>query len=384
MSRVKHLLAIFICLAAIGAAQITWQSATTGKQLTGELFEAAGSNKSLATVVYLKNLSIPRIGQESDDSIIKDLVNSGTVVLVLDYAHDPKAISPDLNADILKLRQDIADAKHKTLLVDQNVDIDHLFILCEGFRLKRDVEFARDKQRVLGMDICYPSNPVKPVPMLMEITCDNANRMGSFSLLFCHDTLLEGAQAAGFATAMVDHPVAPPYKGLDDPWKESVARMESAVRQLRAIAPQLKTSEKVGAIGFSRGGPFAAVLAAKHDVDAALVHGNRYDYLDLLPNDPMIPRFEKAWGKLPENKDKWAEHGASIYLTKDAAPMFLNTSNAESPEYQYGLKQFDAKLTQLEIEHIYQVDEDGRGHRVSTDPKTLAKIYAFFHRHLDK
>jgi len=160
--------------------------------------------------------------------------------------------------------------------VDQKADLDHLYILCEGFRLKRDVEFARDGSRVLAMDIAYPSKPSRPVPMLMEITCDNQNRMGNSSLLFCHDTLLEGAQAAGFATAMVDHPVAPPYKGIDDPVVECVDRMNRAVFAMRLSSREINTSEKIGAIGFSRGGPFAAILAARHDVDRACSHA-RHD-----------------------------------------------------------------------------------------------------------
>jgi hypothetical protein len=114
------------------------------------------------------------------------------------------------------------------------------------------------------------------------------------------------------------------------------------------------------------------------------VHGNRFDYLDLLPTDPMLARFEKAWGKLPEKRDRWAEHGAVRYLTKNAAPMFLNTSNAESAEYRDGLAKWAKVLESRGVEHVYQVDDDGRGHRVSTDPKTLAKIFEFFHKHLDQ
>jgi hypothetical protein len=64
--------------------------------------------------------------------------------------------------------------------------------------------------------------------------------------------------------------------------------------------------------------------------------------------------------------------------------MFLNTSDAESAEYRDGLAKFADHLKQLGIEHEYLVDKDGRGHRVSTDPKTLAAIYAFFHKHLDQ
>ena len=277
-------------------------------------------------------------------------------------------------SEILKLR-------------DQHKDSNRFFILPEGFELRENVEFARDGDRVLAMDIMYPAKSTssgKPVPLLMEITCDNANRMGSGSLLFCHDTLLENAMTAGFAVAMVDHPVRSPYKGIDDPMPACVERMKLAVKKLREVGPELRLSGKIGAIGFSRGAPFAAVLAAQGDVQAALVHGNRFDYLDLLSNDPMLARFEKAWGKRDENRDKWAAHGAVQYLTKAAAPMFLNTSNTESAEYRDGVAKFEKQLTDRGIEHVYQVDEDDRGHRVSTDPKTLASIYQFFHKHLDE
>jgi hypothetical protein len=273
--------------------------------------------------------------------------------------------------EILKIRED-AKASHP----------DRFFILPQGYLLKQNVEFARDGDRVLAMDIMYPSHPAKPVPVLMEITCDNVNRMGSASLLFCRDTLLEGGALAGFAVAMVDHPVRPPYKGIDDPMPQSLERMQAAVKKLRELSKELNTTEKIGAIGFSRGGPFAAMLAAQGDVNAALIHGNRYDYLDLIDNDPMLARFEKAWGKRDDNSDRWAIHGATYHLTDKASPMFLNTSDAESREYRHGLERFAAQLKQRNVEHLYQIDHDGRGHRVTTDPATLKKIYDFFHEHL--
>ena len=378
------LVILFTCSFAC-AAPVQWESATTGTTLKGEVIEpATPSDKPLPTVVYLKNLSVPRLGQEPDESILGDLAKSGFLVLVVDYGHHAKAVSPNLNADVLKLRRDIADEKTKSLLADHNVDVNRLFILAEGFRLKRDVEFARDGKRVLAMDVMYPSKPAKPVPALMEITCDNKDRMGSGSLLFCRDTLLEGGEAAGFAVAMVDHPVPPPYKGLDDPMPQSVERVKAAAKVLRELSPELGTSAKIGAIGFSRGAPFAAILAGQGDVQAALVHGNRFDYLDLLPADPMLARFEKAWGKREDNREKWGAHGAVTYLTKNAAPMFLNTSVAESDDYREGLANFAKRLDEQGVEHVLQLDADGRGHRVSTDPKTLSAIYSFFHKHLDR
>jgi dienelactone hydrolase len=381
MAMMRFALAISL-ICSVASAAVNWDSATTGGTIEGVVLEPKPSASPLPAVVYLQNLSIPRYATESDDAILKDLTESGHLVLVLDYARHPKAISPGLNADVLKLRKDIADTKGKRLLTDFRVDVNRLFILPEGFRLRRDVEFARDDDRVLAMDIMYPSKSVKTVPLLMEITCDNQNRMGSGSLLYCHDTLLEGAMAAGFAVAMVDHPVAPPYKGIDDPMPASFDRMKAAVAKLRELAPELGLNGKLGAIGFSRGGPFAAMLAATRTVDAAMIHGNRYDYLNLRTDDPMLARFEKAWGPRDSNKEKWAIHGAAYFLTKDPAPMFLNTSDTESPEYRDGLADFSRRLKELGIKHAYQLDRDARGHRVSTDPQTLRAAYDFFAKHL--
>lgn len=234
----------------------------------------------------------------------------------------------------------------------------------------------------------------------MEITCDNVNRMGSGSLLFCRDTLLEGGAIAGFAVAMVDHPVRPPYKGLDDPMPQLIHRLKAAVRTARALSDEIGTNGKIGVIGFSRGATMTALLAVtghREDLEgdgahpdvpsaiqAALIHGNRYDYLDLRNDDPMLARFEKAWGKREANAQRWAEHGAAHYLTPQAPPMFLNTSNTESPEFRDGLAKFAKRLQAAGVEHVYTVDADGRGHRVTTDPKTLATMYRFFRQHLVK
>jgi hypothetical protein len=380
------------CAPTVDAGQldgerITWQSPTLGAEISGRVLQPVEGrvDQPLPTVVYLANLSIPRLGRDGDDAIIEDLRRGGHLVLVLNYSRNPLAKSPNLHADLLKLRQDITDAKQKNLLTEHRVDVNRLYIIPEGFRLRRDVEFARDGQRVLAMDVIYPANPENPVPAVFEFSCDNANRMGSFSLLFCRDTLVEGAALAGFASAMADHPVAPPYKGLDDPMPEALKRAQSAASKLKSLREELPLTGKVGAMGFSRGGPFAAMLAATGTVDAALVHGNRYDYLALRGDDPMLARFSRAWGSVEANPDRWAVHGAVHYLPADArgvAPMFLNTSNTESPEYRDGLAKLAQRLAALGVEHVYKVDEDGRGHRVSTDSRTLAEIYAFFAKHL--
>jgi dienelactone hydrolase len=372
-----HRLWLILLLAVPATADITWHSPATGGDVAGRVIAPAKTDGLLPTVVYLTNLSIPRVGREKDETILADLTAGGHLVLVLDYAKHVHAISPKLNADVLAIREAVVK---KTLLGNQKVDPNRLYILAEGFRLKRDIAFARDGDRVLAMDLFYPADPAKPVPVLVEITCDNVNRMGADSLIFCRDTLLEGAQFAGFAAAMLDHPVRPPYKGLDDPMPESLDRCKAAVAKLRDMG-----YAKVGAIGFSRGGPFAAMLAAGSTVDAALVHGNRYDYLHLTPDDPMLPRFVKAWGDPKTNADRWAIHGAVPMVNPNSAPMYLNTSDTESPEYRHGLTLLaNAVFDRGSIKSISQIDNDGRGHRVTEDPETLSNIYRFFHANLDQ
>ena len=150
---------------------------------------------------------------------------------------------------MLQLREEIG-GKKKTLLADHKVDVNHLFILVEGFRLKLRCGICPRWVARSGMDIQYPSMPSHPVPTLMEITCDNTNRMGCFSLLFCRDTLLDGGMAAGFAVAMIDHPVPPPYKGIDDPTPQIIYRLKAAVRTLRWLSPQLDLSGQIAPLAF--------------------------------------------------------------------------------------------------------------------------------------
>src|SRR5437763_12994521 len=99
---------------ALADTRLSWQSATTGAMIDCELRSPPSGSADVATVVYLKNLSVPRLGRESDDAIIGDLLREKVQVLVLDYAHDQRAASPALAADVLKLREDIG-GRNRTL-----------------------------------------------------------------------------------------------------------------------------------------------------------------------------------------------------------------------------------------------------------------------------
>ncbi len=229
--------ALLFASAQTNAATDKWQSVVSGRALDLTILEPTiqSSSKPLPVVVYLKNLAAPRIGMESDEPIIRDMREAGNLVVTLDYAHQTNAHVPFINRDLGKLRDDF---RAKKILSQYKVDDAHIFIVPEGCRLKRDVIYDSDTNRPLSLDIIYPSQPNQPVGALIEFSCDNQNRFGNTSLSICSDTILDAEATEGFAVAMADHPVAPPYKGLDA-MPDCALKIKAAVRTLRAEEAKL-------------------------------------------------------------------------------------------------------------------------------------------------
>lgn len=389
--------AVVIVLACAGCASANdqvWHSAAVDRELrmTCELPASAATRPaSLPAVIVLRQLPFDSSSDQAKSAARDAISKAGNALIEIDYANDARASVESLTRDLLKLRSDI---KEKKLLLDPAIDIDWIWIVPEGVAVKRDVTFYATDQKTWQLDIAYPVDAKSSPGTLLEITCDNASRMGNVSLVYCRDTLLEGGLLRGFAAVMIDHPVPAPYKGLDDPMPELIHRLKSAVRTVRAHATAtLGISDRIGAIGFSRGGPMAAFLAVTNgraefdvggehpaissDVQAAFVHGNRYDYSKLRADDPMLARFEKAWGPREQNADRWLAHGAVHYLRDSAAPIYLSTSDTESAEYRQGLADLREALFNRSLDHVYAEDQDGRGHTVTTDSERLDAIYTF-------
>jgi len=394
---------VSVVLSAIPAiAQTTvpshaeWQGATTDKPLTLEIFEpaVAPTNRALPAIFYLKHLSTPRVGTESDDPILRDFRAQGFLVVTLDFAKDPHARVPLINRDLGKLRDDL---RAKKLLAQYKLDDAHLFIVPEGCRLKRDVPFYQDGARTLAMDIIYPSKPAQPVGALIEFSCDNQNRFGNVSLSICSDTILDAFATEGFAVAMADHPVAAPYKGLD-PMPDCAWIIKAAVQTLRAEGAKLGLNGNIAPIGFSRGSGMALMLVTttnmsefdghgEHNgvsgaVQGAVVMSGRFTYLDLLPNDKMLPRYAKAWGEREASLDVWRREGALDYLTNATTPLFLSINCSEGPDALHQMKVLRQRLAELGSDEIFMMDREPRGHKVPLDPEILSAMDAYLKRQL--
>lgn len=386
MRSILHWLSAFsLGVASAGAAQ--WQSADPGRSCEVTIdVPAIQSEKAPPTIIYLTHLKSARVGTETDESILADFRTAGYLVVTLDFANHPDAGIPLLNRDLGKLRDDIRNRK---FLGECKLDDAHVFIVPEGCRLKRDVEFFRDGARTLAMDIIYPSQPKRKVGALIEFSCDNQNRFGNTSLSICSDTIPDAFATQGFAVAMADHPVAPPYKGLD-PMPDCARKIKAAVRTLRAEGEALGMNGRIAPVGFSRGSGMALMLVTTEgiaefegigsnpetnsEVQGAVVMSGRFTYLDLLPEDNMLPRYAKAWGERESSLDAWRRHGALDYLTKPTLPLFLTINCSEGVDALHQMDALQKRLAQLESPFVFKMDKEPRGHKVTLDPEILTPM----------
>lgn len=352
----------------------------------------------LPTVFYLVNLASPRRGTEGDGSIIRSFLEQGCQVVTVDFRSRPDARVPALNPELARLREALHSGR---LLPAARIDHARSYLVPEGCRLLRDVVYYRDTEqdRVLGFDVIYPSKPATSVGAVLEFSCDNKDRMGNTSLVACSDTLLEGFASEGFAVVMADHPVKAPYKGLD-PMPDCARKIKAALRQLRVSLAPLGHNGKVVPLGFSRGSGMALMLATtagsaafdghgevpsgRDDVQGGVIMSGRFTYMDLLPKDRMLSRYEKAWGPRDSSTEVWRRHGALDHWGKgELPPLFLTINCTEAPDALHQMKVLRQRLTERGAKAIFMLDEVPRGHKVTLVPEIIAAMNRYLHERLD-
>ena len=385
-------------VAAAAKRQMNWDSTALGKTVALEVLPPDGATGKEAPpiVVYLKGLATPRIGTEGDETILADFLKDGFVVVTVDYAGAPKAAPPHLNADLLKLRTDVA-----RIVRPLKIHADRIYIVPAGYRMVRDITFFWKGGRVWKMDVRYPSRPDEPVPLAIQVPHNNDHRMNGVAITKYTDSLLEGLLTRGYAGAVVDHPVAPPYRGIDlQP--DSMHKLKAAVRTLRARAKHYHLDAKhFGVMGFSRGSGMAAMLATTGDiaelegegpnpqhsssVQAALVLAGRMDHKRLREDGvskSVWNRYVAAWGDPAKSAAQWDRASAAMYVTRDDPPVFLCVGDKDAYRTSQ-IRRFAKVLQAAGVEHEF-VEEPDKGHIVTTNPATIRAIYEFFDRHLRK
>ncbi|WP_221028729.1 hypothetical protein [Actomonas aquatica] len=409
MPRVRRFLAVLLALVlapmATRAERINWTPVGAEAAVAIEL-QAAPAPTSLeaptSLALYLTGLPFDRVGTVNDATLIADLARDGHRVAVADFsalASSYHSIA-DFVPTLVALR---ADLQSKQLDFGPSVDLNRVFLVPAGCRLLTDVAFYAAPGRTLALDLIYPAEPAVPVGTVLEFSCDNANRMGNFSLNFCTDTLMPVAALAGHAAAMADHPVDAPYKGLDA-MPESGYRAAAAVQVLRAatVERQLPLNDRIVSAGFSRGSGMALFLATtghlgtfvdhgiahgpSADVQGGIIMSGRFTYLDLLTDDPMIPRYEKAWGPIESAVRIWRGAGALDYLDPEnpPPPLFLTITPNESPHALHQMTVLQKKLKQQRVPFVFVPEPAPRGHKMPVDADVTKSLIQYLRARLTR
>lgn len=445
---VRYIILLFLVICSVQCFSSTgkWASKTTGSSIARTVTEAKAPIKDYAgnyvTVVYLENLNIKKIGRNSNKQDVAWLLAQGFRVIELNYAGERHAVSPTINADIIAINDSIA-AGHFCGCKDCS----HYqsYILFEGYRIARNVPYFKDDPTVyntpdeyksgdnLNMDIIYPANAAKAVPVLLsfsysnsyatydpvkkELTDENKNQRlkQEYTLAAFNDSFLEGAPANGMAWAIADHPKYCPWakgqavNGRPDTYKsyetnpDAARKVRSAVRTLRAMGSKLGLSGKIGIFGFSRGSTAGSMaigdkkvpdienagfnIGVSDKVQAAALGPGVFDYTQIYnasgDGDVNLEiRCPWAWGELNKNCALWQSMGSAYLVQSSAtAPVIFFYNTDDDRYYQDQIAHFKAKLDSLHVPTSTLVNY-GKGHAVPQTSASLNQLYQFFRHYL--
>ena len=148
----------------------TWTSGVLGRGISQAVYLPDDSDAPKPVVVYLKDLPIPRIGREPDETLIAGFLDQGMIVIVADYENDPKAVAPDLLLDIDDWYGYLFETK------PYGVDPAWIYILPAGYTIDRNVPICDVRTHRVCMDVLYPSGDAERVPAVLQITSSKPQR----------------------------------------------------------------------------------------------------------------------------------------------------------------------------------------------------------------
>ena len=420
------------------AATGNWTSITTGGSIAYKTTDPSAPAKDVTgnylTVVYLENLGFNKIGQNTNASDVEWLLSKGYRVIELNYTKNTKAVTPTINADIIAINDAIAAGSFCGL---SNCSKNRSYVLCEGYRIARDVSYFKDDPTIynypstytvgdsLYMDIIYPANASVTVPVVLSFSYSNSWGGGETNkhqrlnlgntLAGFNDSFLEGAPANGIAWAIADHPKycdwgqGKPVGGANKTYAsyetnpDAAQKVKSAIRTLRALGTGLGLSGKIGIYGFSRGSTAGSMavgdrsvanyenaglhIGTSDDVQVAALGSGVFDYTQIYNTAEsdignLTTNCPLAWGPLASNQALWESQGSSYLVqTSASAPVIFFYNTTDASYYQHQITQFKAKLDGLGVTTASIINY-GTGHAVPQTNAPLTTIYNFFNQYL--
>ncbi len=421
-----------------------WLSNTTGTNIEYKIYNPQkprlDADGNLHTVVYLVNLPIKKIGRNKNSNNINHLLEEGYRVVEFNYQHNKKAISPQINKDIIAINNEISSG---SFIGVDNCSHYRSYVLFEGYLIKQDIAYFVDNPKVynspkeytvgdsLYMDIIYPANARENIPVVLSFSYSNSfatwdsdsqklvdtnkHQRCKLSYTFAgfNDSFLEGLPANGIAWAIADHPKycewgkGMPENGVNNSYKsfqtnpDAICKVKSAIRTLRAKGSNFGLSGNIGIFGFSRGSTAGSLaigdkfdinfessglyLDINDDIQAAILGPGVFDYTKIYDKkddgDRNLETYcPLAWGDLKTNRNKWITMGADYLIeTSATAPTFFFYNTTDEIYYADQIKSLKTKLDSLGVE-THELIDYGTGHSVPQHNKDLNMLYDFLKR----
>lgn len=416
-----------------------WNSKTTGGDIP---YAVKGEDANVAkdvngkpmTVVYLENLAVQKIGQNTNEEDVAWLVGQGYQVIELDYRHHAQSLSPYINQDIVAINNELKGGS----FCGQTCSEYRSYILMEGYRIQRDIAYYHDDPTVynfpdvykdsegdsLYLDLVYPANPSTQVPVLVTFSYSNSfatNAGGQLSDKNKHkrmylpyywggfnDSFVEGASAVGVAWAVCDHPKycdwgqgkytggANKSLGAIEVNPDASRKVKSAIRTVRGIGKELGLNGKVAVTGFSRGSTAASLAVGdkrvatlddtsrgrfpeeESSVSCALLGPGVFAYDKMANTSREYANMNAYVTAFPAYG--WEMQGALQTITPTSAPCFFFYNSSDDANYANNAEALKAVLEANRIETEVLKDY-GQGHSVPQSMQELRQMYDFLLRH---
>ncbi|HUV67315.1 MAG TPA: Ig-like domain-containing protein [Sedimentisphaerales bacterium] len=292
-----------------------WHSAKLEKVIPLSVYFAdkeSASPQQAPVIVYVKGLAVERVGRESDLAILSDYIEKRYIVISVDYGSDARAVSPAIDENLHAILGTIygTERNEKSPLLG-SLGLEptpaRCFFLPAGYRVATDLVFwdvdkhgshgtmkrvvrAYNEQVVdekgrhhvagrslasspgdlidrdgapldckLRMDIIYPSQADKKVPLIFWISTTTIRAPSSFPSGYRPH--MTGFPMRGYAYAIIDHcynPVALHYGHFKNGYSldniNGLKAYTAAIRFIRAHADAYNVDPRyIGGWGHSKG-----------------------------------------------------------------------------------------------------------------------------------
>ena len=378
-------------------------------------------------IVYVKNHGYERIGREPDLSILMDYLKQRYIVITIDFANDPKAVSPHFDKDLHELFKAIY-ANDETSLLGSRLEPRkyRCFFLPAGCRVATDLVFweldkhgaygtleyimdfynreiagvVTGKERVsnsedmtdrqgrpfqykVAMDIVYPSQAKKKVPLVFY-TSTQVTRHPNVAPKTYRPHMM-GFTMRGYAYAIVDHCYNPirrhfwhtPGRFSLDRWN-GLACYSAAIRFIRAHAKKYNIDDRhIGGMGHSKGQYSVARLSD-------LRHENKAEARLFEGHPPGSPESQPWPGHSSRISVGYQSPGnLSELITREYAPTLV--SHGEKDSLGRGYRAFFERLEEFDINHVALLMR-GLGHELpyGYDEELGVDRYALVHEFFDQ